>query len=119
MVFDVASAFQLTGRQAELALREALFTVNRNTLPFDSNGPWYTSAIRVGTPAVTTVGIQEEEMKEIADCIVQLLKGTQPAVDEKGLSRSKVKIDPKVLASVRKRITALLAAYPLYPELVI
>ncbi len=121
MVFDVASTFGITGRQAELALREAHFTVNRNSLPFDANGPWYTSGVRIGTPAVTTLGMKEPEMVEIADAIVELLQNAKPAADEKGAgpSRSKVEIDPKVLSSVQKRIAALLSAYPLYPELVI
>ena len=119
MVFDVASTFGITGRQAELALREAHFTVNRNSIPFDANGPWYTSGVRIGTPATTTLGMKEPEMKEIADLIVELLQNTKPASDEKGVSRSKVEIDPKALARVQKRVAVLLGAYPLYPELVI
>jgi glycine hydroxymethyltransferase len=119
MVFDVASTFGLTGRQAELALREARLTVNRNSIPFDSNGPWYTSGVRIGTAAITTLGMKEPEMKEIADFIVDLLRNTKPANDEKGASRSKVDIDPQVLARVQKEVAALLKVYPLYPELVI
>ena len=83
MVFDVASAFGITGRQAELALRRALLTVNRNSIPFDPNGPWYTSGVRVGTAAVTTLGMKQPEMVEIAGMIVELLKATKPALDEK------------------------------------
>jgi glycine hydroxymethyltransferase len=119
MVFDVASAFGLTGRQAELALREAHLTVNRNSIPFDVNGPWYTSGVRLGTPAVTTLGMKETEMKEIARLIVELLQNTKPAMDEKGPSRAKIEIDPKTLSSVQKGVRTLLDAYPLYPELVI
>lgn len=120
MVFDVASAFGITGRQAELALRRALLTVNRNSIPFDPNGPWYTSGVRVGTAAVTTLGMKQPEMVEIAGMIVELLKATKPALDEKGgLSRAKVEIDPKVLITVQKRAATLLSSYPLYPELVI
>jgi glycine hydroxymethyltransferase len=119
MVFDVASTFGLTGRQAEGALREAGLTVNRNSLPYDQNGAWFTSGVRLGTPAVTTLGMGESEMIEIASVIVELLKNTQPAPDEKGLSRTKVRIDPVVLSVLQKRVAALLNAYPLYPELVI
>jgi glycine hydroxymethyltransferase len=121
MVFDVTSTFGLTGRQAELVLREARLTVNRNSLPFDQNGAWYTSGLRIGTPAVTTLGMKEPEMVEIADAIVELLQNTKPAADEKGVgsSRTKAEIDPQVLSAIQKRIAALLRAYPLYPELVI
>jgi glycine hydroxymethyltransferase len=121
LVLDVASTFGLTGKQAEFALREARLTVNRNTVPFDINGPWYTSGVRIGTPATTTLGMKAPEMQEIADVIVDLLQHTKPAPDEKGtgFSRAKVEIDPKVLANVQKRVAALLSAYPLYPELVI
>jgi glycine hydroxymethyltransferase len=119
MVFDVASTFGLTGRQAEFALREAGLTVNRNSLPYDQNGAWFTSGVRLGTPAVTTLGMGEPEMEEIADVIVELLKHTQPVLDEKGPSRTQMRIDPKVLPPLQKRIATLLSAYPLYPELVI
>ncbi len=121
MVFDVASTFGLTGRQAELALREAHLTVNRNSVPFDTNGAWYTSGVRIGTPAVTTLGMKETDMVEIGDLIVELLQNTRPAIDEKGpgLSRAKIDIDPKALDSIQKRVATLLSAYPLYPELVI
>lgn len=121
MVFDVASTFGITGRQAELALREARFTVNRNSLPLDPNGAWFTSGVRIGTPAVTTLGMKEAEMAEIGDAIVELLHAAKPAADEKGTgpSRSKVEIDPKILNNVQQRISTLLSAYPLYPELVI
>jgi len=121
LVFDVASTFGITGRQAELALREAHLTVNRNSLPFDANGPWYTSGVRIGTPAVTTLGMKEGDMITIADSIVELLRNTKPALDEKGngMSRTKVEIDPKVLSAVQKRVAELLSSFPLYPELVI
>lgn len=121
LVFDVATTFGLTGRQAELALREAKMTVNRNSLPFDRNGPWYTSGVRVGTPALTTLQMRPSEMREIGECIFELLKHTHPAPGENGgaASRAKVFIDPKVLTSVQKRVAELLKAFPLYPELVI
>lgn len=121
MVFEVASAFGLTGRQAELALREALLTANRNSLPFDTNGPWYTSGVRMGTPALTTLGMKQPEMSEIANIIVELLRHTRAAPDEKGsgMSRAKIEIDEKVLADIHSRVATLLNTYPLYPELMI
>jgi len=57
--------YGLTGRQAESALRECGITLNRNSIPFDPNGPWYTSGLRLGTPAVTTLGMGQGEMSEI------------------------------------------------------
>ncbi len=60
MLIDVRS-FGLTGRQAESAMRECGITLNRNSLPFDPNGPWYTSGLRIGTPAVTTLGMGPAE----------------------------------------------------------
>jgi glycine hydroxymethyltransferase len=120
MVFDVASSFGLTGRQAELALRESRLTVNRNAIPFDTNGAWYTSGVRIGTPAVTTLGMKENEMKVIAEMIVQILKGTKPAMNEKGeKSKAKIEIDPAMLQEIREGVKALLKNFPLYPELVI
>lgn len=119
LVFDVASSFGLTGRQAELALREAKFTVNRNTIPFDVNGAWYTSGVRVGTPALTTLGMKEAEMKEVARLIFELLKATKPAVVNGEASRAKTEIEPSVLTSVQKQVAALLKEFPLYQELVI
>jgi len=115
LVMDVAKSFGLTGRQAEKALREAKMTVNRNSIPFDVNGPWYTSGIRLGTPALTTLGMKEKEMEQIADLIVLLLRSTVSPPGE----RAKMQIDPKVLSRVQSEIASLLAHFPLYPELMI
>jgi glycine hydroxymethyltransferase len=121
LVFDVASSFGLTGRQAETALREGKMTANRNSIPFDENGPWYTSGVRVGTPALTTLGMKEKEMKHIGALMVRLLKATRPAIAEKTgePSRAKVHIEPDTLSAVRKEVAELLLAFPLYPELII
>lgn len=115
LVMNVTQGFGLTGRQAELALREAFMTVNRNAVPFDTNGPWYTSGVRIGTAALTTLGMKEGEMKEIGSVIVKLLKGSKSSKE----SRAKADIDPAVLAAVRKEVTSLLKNFPLYPEIVI
>ena len=63
LLIDVFGGFGLTGRQAESALRQCGVTLNRNAIPFDPNGPWYTSGLRVGTPAVTTLGMSDTEMR--------------------------------------------------------
>ncbi|MEC8392901.1 MAG: glycine hydroxymethyltransferase, partial [Actinomycetota bacterium] len=68
VLVDVRS-FGLTGRQAESALEEAGVIVNRNSIPFDPNGAWYTSGIRLGTPALTSIGMSCEDMDEVADII--------------------------------------------------
>jgi glycine hydroxymethyltransferase len=121
MVLDVAKSFGLNGRQAENALREAELTVNRNAIPDDSQGPWYTSGIRIGTPAVTTLGMKEREMREIGKLIIEILKATTPAPGDKPgeVSRAKVLVDKKIIHSVEGSLKSLLQSFPLYPELVI
>ena len=57
LVVDVASTHGITGRQAEDAVRKCGITLNRNPIPFDANGPWYTSGLRFGAAAVTTLGM--------------------------------------------------------------
>ena len=121
LVFDAASSFGLTGRQAELLLREARLTSNRNAIPRDVNGPWYTSGVRLGTPAITTLGMKEPEMKEIAHVIASLLKSAKPLIDEKtnAPSRAKAAVAHPVLEKARQRVSDLLGHFPLYPELAI
>ncbi len=70
MLIDVTT-FGLNGRQAESAVTECGITLNRNSIPFDPNGPWFTSGLRLGTAAVTTLGMGVEEMKEIASKLSQ------------------------------------------------
>jgi glycine hydroxymethyltransferase len=114
--------FDINGRQAEGALREANITLNRNTIPFDPSGAWYTSGLRVGTPALTTLGMGADEMKEIASVFKLILSNTRQAKITKGksagqMSKARYKIDDTALAGARDRITALLDRFPLYPEL--
>ncbi|MCH9614313.1 MAG: Serine hydroxymethyltransferase [Chlamydiia bacterium] len=113
VVADVATSFGLTGRQAELLLTSIGITLNRNTIPFDENGPWYTSGIRLGTAALTSRGFGPCEMEEIAEMIVMLLKAAKPAGD----SRAKTLIDDTMVEQMRERVKNLLAKFPLYPEL--
>jgi glycine hydroxymethyltransferase len=121
LLMNVAKSFHLTGRQAETVLRDARLTVNRNAIPHDVNGAWYTSGIRVGTPATTTLGMGATEMKEIASIIYDLLKETRPAIDEKtgGASKAKVEISSSNLERARARVADVLEKFPLYPELVV
>ena len=121
LLLDVRS-FALTGRQAESVLRDCGFTLNRNALPFDSNGPWYTSGLRIGTPAATTLGMGQTEMKEIAATIKFVLANTKPATIKSGknagqASRANYLIDPGALAEAQARVKALLDQFPVYPEL--
>jgi glycine hydroxymethyltransferase len=108
----------LTGRQAELALRECGFTLNRNTLPGDKFGPWYTSGLRFGTPATTTLGMGEKEMLEIADIIAATLKGiTAAPLKNGGTSKAKYTINEAVKNDAVTRIHALLSNFVLYPQI--
>jgi len=107
----------LTGRQAESALRECGITLNRNSLPFDPNGPWYTSGLRIGTPAVTTLGMGKEEMKEIASIIKLVLDNTKPVVVNGEVSKAKYEIPEKIKIEARQRVKNLLSRFVLYPEI--
>jgi len=118
IIVDVSS-LGLTGRQGENALRKAKITVNRNAIPFDINGPWYTSGLRIGTPAITTLGMGIDEMHEIADIIIEVLENTSATFNEKTGKPSKAKstTPSNVLDEASDRIATLLQQYPLYPEI--
>jgi glycine hydroxymethyltransferase len=117
MLIDT-STFGLTGRQAEAAMFRCGVTLNANALPFDKNGPWWTSGIRVGTPAVTTLGMKTADMREIAAIIDMVLKGTKPGLTKDGKkAKGKIDLDPLVQDAAKKRVQALLARHVLYPEL--
>ncbi len=114
--------FGLTGRHAEGALRECGVTLNRNSLPYDPNGAWFTSGLRVGTPAVTTLGMGAEEMKEIASIIKLVISGTSPALIENGAnagkpSKSNYVLDSSIRKQAREKVSALMGRFPVYPEL--
>lgn len=118
LIIDLTS-LKLTGRQGESVLREAHLTANRNAIPFDQNGPWYTSGIRLGTPAMTTLGMGKEEMQEIADIIHLVLSNTRSKMNAKTGQPSKAQYDiaPEILSQAQERAQALLKKFPLYPEL--
>jgi glycine hydroxymethyltransferase len=103
--------FGLTGRQAEQALLDSGIVTNRNAIPRDPNGAWYTSGIRIGTPALTTRGLGPAEMDQIAELMHTVLTSTTPA----DASKAKYRLDPAVADHVSKQATELLADYPLYP----
>ncbi len=118
VLVDVAETLGLTGRQAEDALRSAGFTLNRNALPFDPNGPWYTSGLRLGTPATTTLGMGPAEMHEIARLATEVCRNTRPATLKSGeASRAKFTLDETTRASVFGQVQDLLHRFPLYPEI--
>src|SRR5277367_3165706 len=100
MLVDVFSKGML-GSEAEKALGEAGITVNKNAIPFDTNPPMKPSGIRIGSPALTTRGMKEAEMRQIGRWIAEAL-----------LQRS----DATVLAKVRKQVLDLCEAFPLYAE---
>ena len=91
MLLDVRP-FGITGRQAESAVRECGITLNRNTIPYDPNGPWYTSGLRLGSPAVTTLGMGPAEMREIASLMSLILSNTSAEAGTSGPSKAKYQI---------------------------
>src|SRR3984885_13892092 len=112
VLLDVAESFGLTGRQAEAALLDAGVVTNRNSGPRDPNGAWYTSGVRLGPPALTTLGFGTGEMDEIADIITAALRATEPAATA---AKAKYTLDDRVAAQSRARCADLLGRHPLYP----
>lgn len=117
MVLMDVSGYGLTGRQAESALVDAGIVTNRNSIPRDPNGAWYTSGIRLGTPALTTRGLGPAEMDDIAGLIDTVLAGTQPAATAGGpASKARYSLDEALAAKIAGQAAELLARYPLYPS---
>ena len=100
MLVDVFSKGML-GSEAEKALGEAAITVNKNAIPFDTNPPLKPSGIRVGSPALTTRGMKENEMRQVGRWIAEALTNRN---------------DAAALAKVRKQVVELAETFPLYPE---
>ncbi|MBE7325626.1 glycine hydroxymethyltransferase [Nocardioides sp. Y6] len=118
LVLVDVSSFGLTGRQAESALLEAGVVTNRNSVPADPNGAWYTSGIRLGTPALTTRGFGHDEFDTVAEMIVDVLKHTEPGTTKAGApSKATFTTADGVADRVRARSAELLDANPLYPGL--
>ncbi len=117
VLLDVSS-FGLTGRQAESALLDAGVVTNRNSIPSDPNGAWYTSGVRVGTPALTTRGFGHDEFDAVADLIVDVLNNTKPATTSKGTaSQAQYTLGEGVAEKTKARSAEMLDKHPLYPGL--
>ena len=101
MLVDVRTK-ELTGKEAENILHEVGITVNKNTIPFDTASPFITSGIRIGTPAVTSRGMNPEAMKRIAEAMDYALTSHH---------------EPDKLAKARKIVSSLCAEFPLYENL--
>jgi glycine hydroxymethyltransferase len=100
MLVDVFSKGML-GSEAEKALDQAGITVNKNAIPFDTNPPMKPSGIRIGTPALTTRGMKEGEMRQVGEWISEALHH---------------RTDAAVLGKIRKQVLELADTFPLYPE---
>jgi glycine hydroxymethyltransferase len=117
VLLDVQS-FGVTGRQAESALLDSGVVTNRNSIPHDPNGAWYTSGIRLGTPALTTRGFGAAEFDRVAELIVDVLTNTEPSsTGPTGVSKAKYKLADGTAERVHAAAAELLAANPLYPGL--
>jgi len=117
VLIDVTT-FGLTGRQAESALLDAGIVTNRNAVPVDPNGAWYTSGVRIGTPALTTRGFGADEFDKVAELIVNVVKRTSPATASSGQpGKAKYVLAEGVAASTKAAAAELLDANPLYPGL--
>jgi glycine hydroxymethyltransferase len=91
----------ITGKLAEAALGKAGITVNKNAIPFDRNPPMVASGIRLGTPAVTSRGLREPEMDQVAEFLIRALRTPE---------------DERALSMVREEVVAFSKKFPLYPE---
>ena len=110
--------FGLTGRQAESALVDSGIVTNRNAIPRDPNGAWYTSGVRIGTPALTTRGFGADDFDRVAELIVGVLKGTTPVTASTGKpGKAKYTLADGVADATQAAAAELLDAHPLYPGL--
>ena len=100
MLVDV-TPLGVNGKEAEALLDEIGITVNKNAIPFDTNPPLKPSGVRIGSPAVTTRGMREGEMKQIARWISEALHN---------------RTDAQVLGRIRGQVRQMCEAFPLYPE---
>ena len=101
MLVSFLDVKDVTGKKVEIALDKAGITVNKNTVPFDTEKPFVTSGIRIGTPAITTRGMGTAEMPVIADFIDRAIKNRK---------------DDEALAGIAQEVKLLCAKFPLYPE---
>ena len=92
-------SLNVTGKDAQISLEKAGITVNKNTIPYDPAKPMITSGIRIGTPAITTRGMKENEVRKIANWIIKVLKNIN---------------DEEVIKEVKKEVTELCKQFPVY-----
>jgi glycine hydroxymethyltransferase len=119
VLLDVSS-FGLTGRQAESALLDAGVVTNRNSVPSDPNGAWYTSGIRFGTPALTSRGFGHDEFDTVAELVVDVLSNTEAGTNQAGApSKATYVLGDGVADRVTKQSAEMLDKHPLYPGLVL
>jgi len=109
----------ITGYQAEFALREAGITLNRNAIPFDSQPPLITSGLRFGTAGLTSIGMNETDMAEVARIVALVINATKPGTIEKDgqtkPSKKAFETEPATLAEAKTAVEALLSKHALYP----
>ena len=101
MLIDLRNK-NITGKKAQETLDKAHITLNKNAVPFDDKSPFVTSGIRVGVPAITTRGMQEEHMQVVVDLIDKILMHID---------------DEKIIASVKEEVRSFMLQFPLYPGL--
>ena len=117
MLIDT-TAFGLTGRQAESALLDAGIVTNRNSIPADPNGAWYTSGVRIGTPALTSRGFGADEFDKVAELIVDVMRNTTPVTASNGLpGKARYTLADGVAERTKAASAEMLDAHPLYPGL--
>jgi glycine hydroxymethyltransferase len=117
VLIDVSS-YGITGRQAESALLESGIVTNRNSVPRDPNGAWYTSGVRIGTPALTSRGFGADDFDRVAELITDVLSSTTPAPTKEGKpGKAKFQLADGVADKTRSAAAELLNANPLYPGL--
>jgi glycine hydroxymethyltransferase len=117
VLLDV-TGFGLTGRQAESALLDAGVVTNRNSVPGDPNGAWYTSGIRLGTPALTSRGFGHDEFDRVAELMVDVLSSTTPKQTKDGRpSKANYTLADGVADRTKAASAEMLDKYPLYPGL--
>ena len=99
MLIDVKSSFGITGKEAETILDKINITTNKNTIPNDTESPFKTSGLRIGTPAMTTRGFNEEDFEEVGIIIIEALRN---------------KDNEEILDNLRKQVLRLTSSHPLY-----
>ncbi|GMA21420.1 glycine hydroxymethyltransferase [Arsenicicoccus piscis] len=115
VLMDVTS-YGITGAQAEGALLESGVVTNKNSVPNDPNGAWWTSGVRLGTPALTSRGLGTAEMDQVAELIDTVLKHTKAGVTKTGAqAKGKFELASGVADDVSAKASGLVRGFPLYP----